>query len=168
MKSSAPSVSPVAESTTVFSRYGFYRPHSRVTFNNELVDDVTGEVTYPPSRTKQSHVAECDINNILKQYRLTGQIRHISAKASQGAYEDLPDPQEFQESMNIVIAAEAAFATLPAHTRQRFGNDPQQFLVFTADPANASEMVRLGLAKAPPPPPVAPDPPSPSEPPTAK
>lgn len=146
----------------------FYVPHDRVPFANELVDPESGEITYPPSRTKQAHVAECDINNILKQYKLTGQIRHISAKAAQGSYQDLPDPQDFQDSMNLILQAEHAFSTLPAHVRARFGNDPAQFLGFMGDPANADEMVKLGLATAPPPPP-APSPPHPTgEPPAAK
>lgn len=124
---------------------GFYRPHSRVTFGNELLDPATGEISYPPSRTKQSMVAECDINNILKQYKRTGMIAHINAQAAQGQYIDLPSDQDFQESLNIVMRAEESFATLPSKVRARFGNDPQEFLAFMADPANQDEMISLGL-----------------------
>lgn len=127
----------------------FYRPHDRLatSWKNELVDDATGEVTYPPSMTKQSFADQCDINKILKQYKMTGQIRHISAKAAIGSYEDLPEPQDFQEAMNLVIASEKSFATLPSHVRARFGNDPAQFLGFMADPSNQDEIIKLGLAR---------------------
>lgn len=145
----------------------FYYPHNRADTweTGEVLDPRTGELVREPSRTKQSFVAECDINNILKQYKLTGQIRHISAKAAQGSYVDLPEPQDFQEAMNTVIAAEDSFATLPSHVRARFGNDPSQFLGFMADPANAEEMIRLGLATKPTPPPSPPPspPPTPSD-----
>lgn len=135
----------------------FYRPHLRsATWSTgEVVDQKTGELVKLPSRTKQSFVGECDINNILKQYKLTGQIRHISSKAALGSYQDLPDPLDFQESMNIVIEAEKSFATLPAHVRARFGNDPVNFLTFMADPANQDEVIKLGLATDNRPPPLA-------------
>lgn len=145
----------------------FYHPHNRyaTSWKNETVDLATGEIKIEPSMTKQSFVAECDINNILKQYKLTGQIRHISAKASMGAYEDLPLSTDFQEAMNLVLDAQASFATLPSHVRARFGNDPTQFLGFMADPSNLPEMEKLGLLKprleapAAPPPVAAPEPP---------
>ena len=126
----------------------FYRPHVRSAtwYTGELTNYATGEVFIPPRRVKQEFVAECDINNILKQYKLTGQIRHINEKAAQGAYEDLPDPIDFQDALNIVLAGETSFATLPAHVRDRFGNDPAQFLEFLADPANQDEAIKLGLA----------------------
>lgn len=137
---------------------GFYVPHDRrATWSTgELLDVKTGELIRPPSRTKQQFVAECDINNILKQYKLTGQVRHISAKAAMGTYTDLPDPIDFQDAMNMVIRAEDSFATLPAHVRDRFGNSPEQFLMFMADPANQDEMVKLGLATDPRTPPIGP------------
>lgn len=138
------------------AKYSFYCPHERVGFDGTLTDPVTGEVTRPPARVKQSFVPECDINNILKQYRVTGQLRHISARAAQGAYQDLPDPMEFQESMNLIIAAEQSFASLPSRVRDRFGNDPGQFLAFMGDPANQDEMIKLGLATRIPDPPKAP------------
>lgn len=125
---------------------GFYRPHKRVQFTGELVNPVTGEVTRPPSMTKQSFVEECDINNILREYSASGQLRHISARAEQGMYADLPDQADFQTALNIVLEGQAAFASLPSKVRNRFNNDPAEFLEFMADPANQEEAIRLGLA----------------------
>ena len=145
-----------------------YVPHARVTEDNIQVDPVTGEVSVMPTMTKQSFKAECDINNILKQYRVTGQIAHISANARQGAYEDLPDPVDFQDAMNLVLEAQNSFASLPSKTRDRFGNDPAEFLAFMSDPANASEIEALGLTTPRPAPEVPPPPPTPETPPAGK
>lgn len=141
-------------------KYAHYRPHARVQEKGELVNHVTGEVTRPPSMTKQEFKRECDINNILKQYSTTGMLQHVSARASTGAYLDLPDSVEFQDSLNLVRQAEATFMGLPAKLRDRFGNDPAEFLAFCADPANLEEMRELGLANPKPnlePPPKAPE-----------
>jgi len=127
---------------------GWYQPHDRSSdYTGELVNHKTGEVYRPPSMTKQSFVAECDIKNILKNYQMTGQIAHMSANAAQGAYRDLPEPTDYQEALNTVIRGEAAFASLPSGIRSRFENDPEKFLIFCADPANQDEMIKLGLAK---------------------
>lgn len=143
----------------------FYRKHDRKAtwYTGESRDPKTGKLVKLPSMTKQSHLAECDINNILKQYRATGIVTHISAQASQGMYADLPDSLDFQESLEVVRQAEAAFASLPSKVRDRFQNNAAQFLAFTQDPNNAQELVDLGLASvtapagppAPPPPPPA-------------
>ena len=107
--------------------------------------------------TKQEFVAECDINNIIKQYSATSQLKHISARAAQGQYMDLPDDLDFQTSLEIVRQAQEAFATLPSSTRARFENDPQNFLAFLSDPANQDEAIRLGFATDTRPPPKEPE-----------
>lgn len=134
------------KSEAVGSMRSFFRPHQRVVFDPHLVKAKTGECYLPERRVKQSFIAECDINNILKQYSVTGQLRHISARAQQGSYMDLPDDLDFQLSMNIVKEGEAAFATLPSKTRERFGNNPENFLAFMANPENAEEAIKMGLA----------------------
>lgn len=140
--------------------WSFYRPHARVQEMNELIDPNTGVVTNPPSRTKQSFLAECDINNIIKQFKVTGQIRHMNEQRAQGSYADLPDPMEFQDALHAVMDAQKSFATLPSHVRARFNNDPASFLGFMADPSNQDEIIKMGLAadnRPPPPPPPAPE-----------
>lgn len=135
-------------STEVARAFSFYRPHDRraTAYTGELLNPTTGELFKPPARTKQSFKAECDINTILKQYRVTGQIQHISAQAAKGAYRDLPDDVDFQSALNTVIRAEEAFASLPSKTRDRFNNDPELFLAFMADPSNQDEIIKMGLA----------------------
>lgn len=128
-------------------KFSHYRPHARVQERGELVHPVTGEVTRPPSMTKQEFVRESDINNIIKQYSSTGMLNHVSARAAQGVYADLPEPMEFQDALHQVEAANQAFMTLPAKLRDRFGSDPLRFLEFCSDPKNLDEMRTLGIAK---------------------
>lgn len=135
----------------------FYRPHKRVQEDGAMINRL-GEVSYPPSMTKQEFKREADINNILKQYSATGMLSHVSARAATGAYIDLPDSVDFQESLNTVKAAETAFASLPSKIRDRFHNDPAEFLAFCSDAANLDELRKLGLAK-----PEEPVPPAPSD-----
>lgn len=133
--------------TFPYARFSFYRPHTRSAtwWTGDVINPVTGEVSRPPSRTKQDFRDQCDINNIIKQYKITGQIQHISAAAAQGRFEDLPDPIDFQQSLNTIREADQAFAALPAKLRDRFGNDPSQFLSFLSDPENLDEARRLGI-----------------------
>jgi len=138
------------------AKYSFYRPHERVTERNEMVSPVTGEVTNPPSMTKQEFIAECDINNIIKAYSVTGMLTHVNARAKMGVYEDLPDETDFQMSLEIIRQGETAFMTLPAKIRDRFHNEPAEFLAFLANPENLEEARTLGLANPAPPPPPAP------------
>jgi len=135
----------IAPATIQQVQRSFYRPHDRVLALTTVRDVKTGKIVTPPSRTKQSHKDECDINNIIKQFKVTGMFNHVRNNAAQGVYTDLPEPVEFQEALNIVMGAENAFAMLPAKIRDEFGNDPQRFLAFTADPRNADRMAELGL-----------------------
>lgn len=145
----------------------FYRKHKRVVFDGSHPD--TGE--FLPSMTKQSFKAECDINNIIKSFSQTGMINHISQRRAQ--YVDLPDSVDFQEAIATVELARTAFMTLPSKVRDRFQNDPEQFLAFLHDPKNEDEARALGLLNPKPaPPPGAPgtppnssesDPPAPSK-----
>lgn len=133
-------------------KIGFFRPHKPVDFDNLVADAKTGKLEPMPSMALQQYKDQCDINNILKQFKKTGIVSHISAHQAQGSYEDLPDPLEYQDALNAVMAAQESFATLPSKVRTRFENDPTKFLDFMQDPKNAEEMYDLGLATRPHPP----------------
>jgi phage internal scaffolding protein len=157
-----------ARTYTPYSQWSFYRPHKRVVFDGTITNPITGEITSPPSRAKQEFKDQCDMNNIIKAYRLTGQINHVAANAAQGRYEDLPDEFDLQQSLNVVREADAAFASLPAKLRDRFGNDPGKFLGFLSDPDNLDEARRLGIVNSAPKPDTGgANPPPPPSPPSA-
>lgn len=121
----------------------FYRPHKRVTLNTgtEMV-------------TKQSHKDECDIHRILRQYQRTGIITHV--QSARPTYGDLPDAMDYQTSLHVIMEANEAFAALPSSVRERFANDPGQFLAAFEDPSQAEYLREMGFLK-----------PVPSEPPRA-
>lgn len=95
------------------------------------------------SMTKQSFKDECDVNLIIKKYSRTGIIAHLNELEAQ--YGDLVG-LDFQEAMDLVAGANSLFEQLPAAARKKFRNDPAVFLDFMSNPANADQMVELGLA----------------------
>lgn len=111
------------------------------------VDAVTGEVIVLPSLTKQSFAAECDINVMLERFAVTGVV---PTNPIPPQYGDFTDVTTYQDALNRVIAADAAFMQLSAELRARFNNDAGTMLAFLADDANRPEAVRLGLVQAPP------------------
>lgn len=127
-------------------RLGFYRPHKPVRFDNLSLDPVTGELAPLPSMTKQEFRDECDINNVIKSFSQSGMFKHVSARAAEGQYLDLPDQVDYQESLDRIRDAQATFMTLPSALRRRFGDDPAEFLAFVHDPQNTEELRTLGLA----------------------
>lgn len=114
-------------------------PQFRTRFQRERVS----EKNLQPSETKQSFKDECDINHIIKQYSTTGVITHLNQRSEN--YSDVSDVEDYQASMNIIVAAREAFDSLPSVLRKRFENNPTNFLAFLNDPSNADEMERLGL-----------------------
>lgn len=98
-----------------------------------------------PSLCDNSQAAECDINNIVAKFIRTGVLPGVNAAQ---VFADVSDALSYHEAMDIVLNAENQFMSLDAKTRQRFGNDPAQFMDFVHDPQNEAEMIKLGLAKA--------------------
>jgi len=95
-----------------------------------------------PSLAKQSFRDECDINNILRQFNVTGQLPAGSVQPQYGDFSGITD---YQSALNAVMAAQDSFLQLPAKVRARFDNDPALFVEFASDEANRDEMKALGL-----------------------
>lgn len=102
-----------------------------------------------PSMTKQSFKDECDINLIMKRFRLTGQITN-SIEPSQMTYGDFSDVPDYRTALERVERAQDAFMSLPAEVRKRFDNDPGSFIDFALDSKNLDELSKLGLTNLPP------------------
>lgn len=100
------------------------------------------------TRTQQQFKDQCDVNNIMKKYRLTGELNHINKK--QGIYADLSDSPTYQAALEIIIKAENTFSELSSDVRKRFNNDPHEMISFLENPQNNEEAIKLGL-KIPPP-----------------
>lgn len=98
------------------------------------------------SLTKQVFKDECDVNRIMKRFEKTGLVEHLNRH--QGDYGDFVNAPDYHSALNAVRLADDMFMSLPAKLRQRFSNDPAEFLAFVDDPENADELIDLGLAKA--------------------
>lgn len=78
--------------------------------------------------TEQSHVKDADINNIVRKYEQTGIIDPFLVREGAGYYGDFTQHRDFQENLNTVIAAQDAFAALPARVRALYDNDPAKLM----------------------------------------
>lgn len=94
------------------------------------------------SLTRQSEAADADINVIVKRFEQTGVMPVDQREA---LFMDVSDVGDFRQIRDHVNFVNEAFMQLPAELRARFDNDPSVFLDFTSDPANRSELVKLGL-----------------------
>lgn len=129
-------------------------------YDTDEASQSTGLAMTLPSLTQQQFKDECDINNIAKQFGLTGELPRPVYLPTFGDFSDVSD---FQSALHAIQRADASFAAMPAHVRERFNNDPQRFLQFTSDDRNAEEIRALGLFKdAPIPAPAAPQPVNPT------
>jgi len=94
------------------------------------------------TRTQQHFKDETDINNILRQFNITGLL---PKKAITPQYGDFTGIRDYHGALNAVIAAEDEFMTLPATLRARFDNDPAALIQFLDNPDNLDEAIKLGL-----------------------
>lgn len=127
-----------SEKTTSPKIMGPYSPHNRVR------TPVVGT-----SLAKQSMADECDINNIMKQFDKTGLLAHVTT--FNGDYAELPSEIDFHQAMTNLTEASAAFESLPAKIRNKFHNNPAEFLEFVHNDENEEALIDLGLAKRAPP-----------------
>lgn len=94
------------------------------------------------SRAQQQFKDETDINNILRQFNVTGLLPESPLSPRYGDFTGIVD---YQSALNAVIAAEDGFMSLPAEIRASFGNDPEQLINFLDNPDNKDQAIKLGL-----------------------
>lgn len=94
--------------------------------------------------TKQSFTKECDINYIVARFEKTGLLPDIIKSNPQ--YGDFANVLDYKQGLELVMRAEEQFDALSWKVRERFHNNPAEFLEFCNDPNNGKEMVELGLA----------------------
>jgi phage internal scaffolding protein len=115
-----------------------------------LQDEFTGKVikcityTGTESRVDESQKKLTDIHELLEPAIRNGLLRHAIQYESE--YDDIP-AITYQDALDTVAKASEMFDALPVKIRNRFNNDPKQFLEFTSDPKNADEMQKLGMLK---------------------
>lgn len=111
---------------------------------NKSVSVATGFRSTGKGRTQQQFRDQCDINNIMKKYKLAD-LKRATIELAERWGRDLASVPDFHTAMNTVAKATEAFASMPADIRKRCNNDPAEFLDFVRDPKNESEFIRFGV-----------------------
>jgi len=111
-------------------------------YDTNAASNESGVACEEPSLAQQHYKDECDINNILRQFNITGLLPQAPLSPRYGDFTGIKD---YQSALNAVIAAEEGFMTLPAETRAMFGNDPEQLIAFLDNPDNKDQAIKLGL-----------------------
>lgn len=112
---------------------------------------VKQEIGENPGQVQKHLAAETDVNNIMRKYQKTGELRHVTTMAAE--YGDFSSAPDYRSAMDQLIAADALFMELPAKVRDKFGNDPARFIEFATDEKNLDDLRKMGLAPPAPPPP---------------
>jgi phage internal scaffolding protein len=111
-------------------------------YDKDAASNESGLACEEPSLAQQHHKDECDINNILRQFNITGLLPESPLSPRYGDFTGISD---YHTAMNRVIAVQDEFELLPAQIRARFNNDPAELIQFLDDGNNRSEAVELGL-----------------------
>lgn len=100
------------------------------------------DFTKSKSLTVQSPTEEVDINKIMARVA-KGQT--VLTRIGEPFYGDVSEFGGLQEAYMKVQEVEDLFMQFPADTRERFDNDPINFVEFLEDPNNRAEAEKLGL-----------------------
>lgn len=95
-----------------------------------------------PSLAQQSFKDECDLNVLMERF---GQGYQVPPGVVAPSFGDFTGATNYHDMMNVIAVANEAFDLLPAAVRERFVNDPGQFVAFCSDEANRAELDKLGL-----------------------
>lgn len=116
---------------------------SNYNYDQQEASEASAVTCAEPTMTQQHFKDQQDINRIVKQYAKTG-------VASQTTRMPLPEDfvgiTDYHTAMNAIKAGDEAFDSLPSKIRERFNNDPAEFVDFCLDEANNEEAAKLGLA----------------------
>lgn len=115
-------------------------------YDTDAASNESGLHCEDASLTQQHFKDECDINNILRQFNITGLLPESALSPRYGDFTGVVD---YHTALNQVIAAEDEFMSLPADLRARFKNDPAQLIAFLENAENKDEAIALGLVNKP-------------------
>ena len=111
-------------------------------YDKDAASNESGLACEEPSLAQQHFKDECDINNILRQFNITGLLPESPLSPRYGDFTGIGD---YHTALNRVIAAQDEFEALPAQIRARFNNDPAELIEFLEDDKNRPEAESLGL-----------------------
>lgn len=105
------------------------------------------------SLTVQDDVQRSDINFIVHQFGVTGELPYGRIAPMTGDFTQYPD--DYQSAQNLILEANQAFAALPSGDREYFKNDPGNYLAFIDNPENREKAIEFGYIPKPEPTPPA-------------
>jgi len=122
----------------------FTAPFLRTPFNYDTIaaSDESALHCEDASLAQQQFKDETDINNILRQFNITGQLPDTPLSPKYGDFSGISD---YKTALDRVIAADEEFMSLPATLRARFDNDAANLIEFLENDQNRSEAEKLGL-----------------------
>jgi len=95
-------------------------------------------------RVERAHLKECDIKNIIRRYKQSGEPFPSSLQTEDIDVSKMPS---FFEAQLVIARGKAAFYAQPSAIRDRFGNDPAEYVEFLRNPLNDAEAVKMGLKR---------------------
>ena len=121
-------------------------PFLRTPYNYDTIaaSDESGVACEEPSLAQQQFKDECDINNILRQFNITGQLPDTPLSPKYGDFSGISD---YKTALDRVISADEEFMNLPATLRARFDNDAANLIEFLENEQNRAEAEKLGLVE---------------------
>lgn len=132
------SVSPDGE--LIYRKKPFLR--TRFNYDTNRASVASSLACSDPTRAQQNSKDECDINTIVRNFGVTGQLPNIDRLPLDADFYDLTD---YQSALHALMEADDAFMQLPSDVRRRFQNDPAQFVAFASDESNREELKSMGL-----------------------
>lgn len=113
-------------------------------YDRDAVSRETGLMCLDETLTQQSFKEECDINTIVRNFGVTGEMPN---NVRMPLPPDFQETMDYRESLEMIRQADAAFMQYPAELRARFENNPQKFADFIMDVDNKEEVGKLGLLR---------------------
>jgi len=124
----------------------FSSPFLRTPYNYDTIaaSDESALHCEDASLAQQQFKDESDINNILRQFNITGELPNAPISPKYGDFSGISD---YKTALDRVIAADEEFMNLPATLRARFDNEPANLIEFLENDQNRAEAEKLGLVE---------------------
>lgn len=113
------------------------------TIDPDKHSDKYGLACKDKSLTVQADAEAADINNIVRNFGLTGGLPYGNL---QPVYDDFSNlPTDYHTALNIIRDADERFMEFPAEIRSKFDNDAGVFLDSLSDPSMRHVFEEVGL-----------------------
>jgi len=106
------------------------------TYDAALASNESALTCDDPSLTQQHHADDCDINEILRRFNVTGHLPNVSDNNPQ--YVDVTHVPDLMTAMNKRAEISGRFSRLSATDRAKYGNDVNNFVNIELEAVEAS------------------------------